>query len=33
MNKFKFEDLKIWQKAMGLGEDINLLIAFRRNLK
>lgn len=23
--KFKFEDLIIWQKAMDLGEDINLL--------
>lgn len=26
MNKFKFEKLLIWQKAMDLGEDVNLLI-------
>ncbi|MCF7567744.1 four helix bundle protein [Sabulilitoribacter arenilitoris] len=26
MSKFKFEKLLIWQKAMDLGEEINLLI-------
>ncbi|MFD1163760.1 four helix bundle protein [Hwangdonia seohaensis] len=26
MSKFKFEKLLIWQKAMDLGEDVNLLI-------
>ncbi|WP_366140801.1 four helix bundle protein [uncultured Algibacter sp.] len=26
MVKFKFEKLQIWQKAMDLGEEINLLI-------
>lgn len=26
MDKFKFEKLVIWQKAMNLGEDVNLLI-------
>ncbi len=26
MSKFKFEKLLIWQKAMGLGEEMNLLI-------
>ena len=26
MDKFKFEKLKIWNKAMDLGEDINKLI-------
>lgn len=25
MDKFKFEKLPIWQKAMGLGEEIDIL--------
>lgn len=26
MDKFKFEKLHIWQKAMDLGEDINIMV-------